>query len=114
MLLVLFLTRKVTCFFLKQFLLSKKKYSSGFSATAIKTFIYNYSKKKWVSHDTTKRKWPRTQDLDKFYIVNSALLLQREVFIYIKMIELTKNHFQLILPKKKHLILMIKRILKIF
>ena len=26
-------------------------------------------------HDTTKRKWPRTQDLDKFYIVNSAVFI---------------------------------------
>ena len=78
-----FFNEKSYIFFLKQFLLSKKKYSSAFSANTIKTFIYNYTKKNWISHNTTKRKWPRTQDLDKFYSVNSAAFIaKRSVYLY--------------------------------
>jgi len=78
-----FFNEKSYIFFLKRFLLSKKKYFSGFSVNSIKNFIYNYSKKKWISHDTKKRKWPRTQDLDEFYTVNSAAFIaKRSVYLY--------------------------------
>ena len=33
------------------------------------------SKFKWVSHDYKKKKWPRTQDLDKYYFVNNAAFI---------------------------------------
>ena len=33
------------------------------------------SKFKWVSHDYNKKKWPRTQDLDKYYFVNNAAFI---------------------------------------
>ncbi|MFI3194299.1 MAG: hypothetical protein QX195_00625 [Methylococcaceae bacterium] len=29
----------------------------------------------WISHDATGKKWPRTQDLDKIFLVNSALFV---------------------------------------
>ena len=57
--------------FIKNFL-NKKKFNSGFTANVISTFIYNFNKKKWISHNKLKKKWPRTQDLDKIYSINSA------------------------------------------
>ena len=68
--------------FIKIFL-KKKKYQSAFSGNLIKSFIYNSKKKRWISHDRKKIKWPRTQDLDKFYIVNSAAFIaKRSVYLY--------------------------------
>ena len=29
----------------------------------------------WISHDATAKKWPRTQDLEKIFLVNSALFI---------------------------------------
>jgi|TARA_B110000495_G_C22791900_1_gene462887 CMP-N-acetylneuraminic acid synthetase len=54
--------------------LAQKKYKSAFSANLISTFILN-EKNNWISHDSKKKKWPRTQDLKKFYSVNSAAFL---------------------------------------
>ena len=65
--------------FIKFFL--KEKNNSAFSADILQKFIF--SKKKWISHNRKKRKWPRTQDLDKFYIVNSAAFIaKRSVYLY--------------------------------
>lgn len=60
--------------FVKIFL--KKKYKSAFSAELVQKFIYN-PKKKWISHENSKKKWPRTQDLDPMYLANSAVFLAR-------------------------------------
>lgn len=59
-----------------------KKFSSAFSADKIQKFIFSLSKK-WISHDSSKKKWPRTQDLEPFYIANSAAFLTKRN-IYIK------------------------------
>lgn len=68
--------------FLKNFLSLRKKYSSAFSANKINSFIYNFSKKKWISHNRKIRKWPRTQDLDSFWEINSAAFIAKK-YIYI-------------------------------
>ncbi len=59
--------------FLKRFL-SQKKFKSAFSASLISSFFMN-SNNKWVSHNIKKKKWPRTQDLKKFYLVNNAAFI---------------------------------------
>lgn len=51
-----------------------KKIKSAFSADLIQKFIYREDKK-WISHDFEKKKWPRTQDLPKSYLVNSAAFI---------------------------------------
>lgn len=51
-----------------------KKINSAFSADVINKFIID-EKFNWISHDFKKKKWPRTQDLKKFYSVNSAAFL---------------------------------------
>ncbi len=36
----------------------------------------------WLSHNYKKKKWPRTQDLKKFYFVNNAAFIsKRENYI---------------------------------
>ena len=64
--------------FIKKFLLEnkKKKIKSAFSADKIQKFIYREDKK-WISHDYNKKKWPRTQDLSKSFILNSAALIAK-------------------------------------
>lgn len=57
--------------FIKRFLKSSN-FKSGFTANIIPTFLYNFNKKEWISHKKSKKKWPRTQDLDKIYSINSA------------------------------------------
>ena len=42
-------------------------------------------KKKWLSHNRSLNKWPRTQDLDKiYYLNNAAFITKREVYIKLK------------------------------
>ena len=52
----------------------KLKLASAFSADQIKKFVYS-PKQGWVSHNTNKIKWPRSQDLKNLYILNSAALI---------------------------------------
>lgn len=59
--------------FIKIFL-NNKKFKSAFSANLISTFIID-EKNTWISHNREKKKWPRTQDLKKFYSVNSAAFI---------------------------------------
>lgn len=68
---------------IKIFLKNNKKYKSAFTANLIKKFIYNSDKRKWVSHNYMKKKWPRTQDLDNYYIANSAAFISQK-YIYKK------------------------------
>jgi CMP-N-acetylneuraminic acid synthetase len=52
---------------------TKKKLSeSAFSADKLQKFVFSI-KDKWISHNTSKKKWPRTQDLSKLYTANSAV-----------------------------------------
>ena len=60
--------------FIIQFLKNFKRHDSAFSADLIGTYILN-SKYKWVSHNIKKKKWPRTQDLEKLFSVNSAAFI---------------------------------------
>ena len=68
--------------FIKIFLKKKKNYLSAFSGNLIKSFIYNSKKKRWISHDRKKMKWPRTQDLDNLWEINNAAFISnRNVYI---------------------------------
>ena len=60
--------------FIQTFLKKIKYYDSAFSATSIDSFLVNEDNK-WLSHDRNKKKWPRTQDLKKFYLVNNAAFI---------------------------------------
>lgn len=69
--------------FIKIFLKSRKK--SAFTGTQINTFIFNQTKKKWISHNSRSKRWPRTQDLDKMYLINSAAFIaSRSIYIKYK------------------------------
>jgi len=71
--------------FIKKFLNNTKNFDSSFTASIIKSFIYNNTKKKWLSHNRSLNKWPRTQDLDKiYYLNNAAFITKREVYIKLK------------------------------
>lgn len=71
--------------FIKKFLENKKNFDSAFTASPISSFIYNKSKKKWLSHNRATNKWPRTQDLDKIYSVNNAAFVsKRETYTKLK------------------------------
>jgi N-acylneuraminate cytidylyltransferase len=71
--------------FIKNFLIHKKKNDSSFTATKIKSFIFNATKNTWISHNRKINKWPRTQDLDKIYNINNAAFIsKRKVFINLK------------------------------
>tara|TARA_B110000014_G_C20082822_1_gene566035 strand:- start:425 stop:1159 length:735 start_codon:yes stop_codon:yes gene_type:complete len=69
--------------FLKRFfqVRKSKKVLSAFSADKVQKFLYS-KRKKWISHNTSKRKWPRTQDLNELYSVNSgAFIASRSVYL---------------------------------
>ncbi len=68
--------------FIKDFLKSKDKHNSSFSADLVGTFIMN-NKYEWISHNYFKKKWPRTQDLKKHYAVNSAAFIAKKN-VYVK------------------------------
>ena len=58
----------------------KKKFDSAFSADLIKKFIF-CPKKKWITHNINKKKWPRTQDLKPLYVANSAVFFaKRQIY----------------------------------
>lgn len=59
--------------FINQFF-KQKKFKSAFSATSPLTFFMN-SSYQWISHDYKKKKWPRTQDLERYYLVNNAAFI---------------------------------------
>ncbi len=72
--------------FIKKYLkLSKKIQSqSAFSAEKIGKFVF-CNKRKWVSHNQKLIKWPRTQDLDPLYVMNSAAIIsKRKVYTRFK------------------------------
>ncbi len=67
--------------FLINFFKNRSKYDSGFTADRIKSFIFNSTKKVWISHNRRLNKWPRTQDLDKIYKINhAAFIAKREIY----------------------------------
>ena len=79
--------------FLNVFFKQKQgKFSSAFSADAIQKFIFS-SNKGWVSHNTNKIKWPRSQDLKELYIMNSAAMIaHKNTFLHEKD-RISKNCF---------------------
>jgi CMP-N-acetylneuraminic acid synthetase len=62
--------------FIKSFIkLKKNNFSeSAFSADVMQKFIIDENNK-WISHNYNRKKWPRTQDLKKIYIMNSAAFI---------------------------------------
>ena len=66
-------------FFRKQKNNSSSK--SAFSADEIQKFVID-SKGKWISHNFKRKKWPRTQDVKKLFVVNSAAFIsERNTYI---------------------------------
>ena len=59
--------------FIKSFF-GKKTKRSAFSADLIQKFLFQ-SDKKWISHESSINKWPRSQDLKPTYIINSAAFI---------------------------------------
>ena len=96
----LFSSSQYKDFIKKYFKLSQKKKSqSAFSAEEIGKFVF-CNKRKWISHNQKKIKWPRTQDLNPLYILNSAAIISnRKVYISLKD-RLCENPIPIITPKK--------------
>jgi CMP-N-acetylneuraminic acid synthetase len=61
--------------FIKTFL-KNYKYKSAFSADCLQKFLY-VKNKGWISHNSKKKMWPRTQDLKMVYIANSAAFIAK-------------------------------------
>lgn len=84
--------------FIINFLNNKKRYNSAFSADLIGTYIMN-KKSEWISHNISKKKWPRTQDLENHFSVNSAAFIAKRS-VYIKNRDrLCKKPLPLLTPK---------------
>ena len=72
--------------FLKTFFEIRKKgrktpAKSAFSADIIQKFIID-EKGRWISHNYKKKKWPKTQEIKKFFLVNSAAFIAtRETYL---------------------------------
>jgi len=61
--------------FIENFLKRKSpKKTSAFSADKVQKFIYS-NVNGWLSHNTNIIKWPRTQDLEPLYTLNSAAII---------------------------------------
>ena len=84
--------------FIQTFLKKIKYYDSAFSATSIDSFLVNEDNK-WLSHDRNKKKWPRTQDLKKMYMINNAIFGAKR-HVYTKLNDrLGKKILPIITPK---------------
>lgn len=84
--------------FIKTFLKNINNYDSAFSATSVDSFLINEDNK-WLSHDRSKKKWPRTQDLKKMYMVNNAIFAAKRN-VYLKLNDrLGKKILPIITPK---------------
>lgn len=68
--------------FLDEYFKKGKCSTSAFSAELIQKFLFSV-KKGWVSHKEKEGCWPRTQDLDKIYVANSAAFIA-PIFVYKK------------------------------
>ena len=83
--------------FIKKFL-SQKKFKSAFSASIISSFFMN-NNHKWLSHNYKKKKWPRTQDLEKFYLINNAAFINSKHSYYNSSDRLDKKPLPIITKK---------------
>lgn len=84
--------------FIQTFLKNINKYDSAFSATSIDSFLINEDNK-WLSHNRNKKKWPRTQDLKKMYMINNAIFAAKRN-VYTKLNDrLGKKMLPIITPK---------------
>ncbi|PJJ84056.1 acylneuraminate cytidylyltransferase family protein [Mucilaginibacter auburnensis] len=50
-------------------------YDSLVSVSKIQQFLWDEERMEYISHDSKKLKWPRTQDLKVFYELNSAMFI---------------------------------------
>jgi len=93
----------------------QKKFKSAFSATSPSTFFMN-SNFKWISHNYKKKKWPRTQDLQKYYLVNNAAFISsRKNYIFDKnrigpkpMPIISRKYSEIDIDNKEDLLFLIK------
>ena len=80
--------------FIKSFF-RKNTNRSAFSADLIQKFLF-HREKKWISHNNKKNKWPRSQDLEPIFLVNSAAFIaSRKTYINARD-RLCKNPYPLI------------------
>jgi N-acylneuraminate cytidylyltransferase len=69
----------------KELVLQENLYDSLLSVTKIQQYIWDAVQNKYISHDKTKLKWPRTQDLQPLYGVNSAFFINsRENYLSLR------------------------------
>ena len=54
-------------------------------SVARKSFLFAFFSptKKWISHNNSQKKWPRTQDLKPLYVANSAVFFAKKN-VYVK------------------------------
>ena len=69
-----FFSEKSYYSFLKKYFTRKKVRNSAFSADLIQKFLLS-PKRGWISHNAKLNRWPRTQDLEKIYLANSAAFI---------------------------------------
>ena len=50
-----FLDHQSILYFIRKFFEKKNIYDSAFTVEEIKSFLYNFNKSKWISHDTAKK-----------------------------------------------------------
>ncbi|MES2278369.1 MAG: acylneuraminate cytidylyltransferase family protein [Bacteroidota bacterium] len=50
-------------------------YDSLVSVSKIQQFLWDEERMEYISHDSKKLRWPRTQDLKPFYELNSAMFI---------------------------------------
>ena len=97
-----FFDHKSFTHFIKSFLNKKNKFDSAFSADKVQSFIFNLTKKKWISHDRSKKKWPRTQDLDRIFKINHAAFIARRKIYEIYNDRIGNRPFPIVSEEKKN------------
>jgi N-acylneuraminate cytidylyltransferase len=65
--------------------IEEQTFDSVLSVTKIQQYILDAAQNKYLSHDRTKLKWPRTQDLRPLYGINSAFFINsRENYLNLR------------------------------
>jgi CMP-N-acetylneuraminic acid synthetase len=82
--------------FIDKYLKKKSlKKTSAFSADMIQKFLYS-NKNGWLSHKTDSTKWPRTQDLEPLYVLNSAAIIAHKITFIKEKNRICKNPIPII------------------
>jgi N-acylneuraminate cytidylyltransferase len=76
---------------------------------------------KWISHNEKKKKWPRTQDLQKYYLVNNAAFISsRKNYIFDKnrigpkpMPIISRKYSEIDIDNKEDLLFLVKNYINI-